>query len=98
MKKILLSLLIMGLSIFMVGNIYQTNKESTFIEYNNKIYLNGNYYNVATVNDILDSDIKVYEIADDIKPTNDTSNYIFIALLVGLTGFVITSIYLKHIN
>ena len=98
MKKILLSLLIMGLSIFMVGNIYQTNKESTFIEYNNKIYLNANYYNAANINDVLDSDIKVYEIADDIKPTNDTSNYIFIALLVGLTGFVITSIYLKHIN
>lgn len=98
MKKILLSLLIMGLSIFMVGNIYQTNKESTFIEYNNKIYLNGNYYNVATVNDILDSDIKVYEIADDIKPTNDTSNYIFVALIVGLLGFVITRFYLKHIN
>ena len=30
--------------------------------------------------------------------TGDESNYIFIALLVGLTGFVITSIYLKHIN
>ena len=98
MEKILLSLLIMGLSIFMLGNIYQTNKESTFIEYNNKIYLNGNYYNVATVNDILDSDIKVYEIADDIKPTNDTSNYIFVALIVGLLGFVITRFYLKHIN
>ena len=40
----------------------------------------------------------IYEIADDIKTTNDTSNYVFIALLVGVLGFVITRFYLKHIN
>ncbi|MBR6073086.1 MAG: hypothetical protein IKP76_02060 [Bacilli bacterium] len=98
MKKILLSLSIMALSIFMIGNIYHENNKTTIIEFDNKTYLDANYMRTSIVNQIVESDIMIYEIADDIKTTNDTSNYVFIALLVGVLGFVITRFYLKHIN
>ena len=97
MKKLGLSLMIVAISILLIGNIYH-NSGTTVIEYDNKTYLSANYIESSIINTVIDPDIIIYEIADDIRSTNDSSSYVFVALVVGLLGFVITRIYLKHMN
>ena len=94
MKKYIgLSLMVLSIVILFLGTI---TKETKTITYNNTVYKSAYNLSASNIEVITVPEFKAYEIADDFNRPNDSSNYVFLALIVGLAGFVITGIYLKH--
>lgn len=83
-----------SLLMLIVGNI--PFKQYKTITYNNVVYKDS--YLINNLDIITVPETKVFDISDEIKRPNDESSYVFIALIVGLAGFVITKVYLNHIN